>query len=160
MDGAQRAGLGDRQPIADQLDDGVAQLSKRLGAVGVPAIREAGLEPLADAEAEPDRTRARTVLLLRVIDVAVARRRWIGTLTNDPVVVRLLSEHPPFTAFVGRLYGVLLGGRDDTEDRVAAAVVSAAIAGSVVNPVVSDVDDDTLRTVLGRIIRRVLDLPG
>lgn len=128
------------------------------------------VEPLADAEAEPDRTRARTVLLLRVIDVAVARRRWIGTLTNDPVVVRLLSEHPPFTAFVGRLYGVLLGeredngahetGADDTEDRVAAAVVSAAIAGSVVNPVVSDVDDDTLRTVLGRIIRRVLDLPG
>jgi AcrR family transcriptional regulator len=116
-------------------------------------------DPVAAAEAEPDRERARTLLLARVIDVAVARRRWISTLTNDPVIVRLLGQHPPFIAFISRLYGVLLDERDDTEARVAAAVMSAAIAGSVINPLVADIDDDTLRTSLTSITARVLDLP-
>lgn len=116
-------------------------------------------EPLKAAEAEPDRSRGRTLLLGKVIDVAVARRKWIGTLTNDPVIVRLLGQHPPFIAFVSRLYGVLLDERDDTEARVAAAVMSAAIAGSVVNPLVADIDDDTLRKTLTHITERVLDLP-
>jgi AcrR family transcriptional regulator len=116
-------------------------------------------DPLAAAEAESDRSRARTLLLSKVIDVAVARRKWIGTLTNDPVIVRLLGQHPPFIAFVSRLYGVLLDERDDTEARVAAAVMSAAIAGSVVNPLVADIDDDTLRSTLTHITERVLDLP-
>ncbi|MFC7672566.1 TetR/AcrR family transcriptional regulator [Mycolicibacterium sp. GCM10028919] len=116
-------------------------------------------EPLATAEAEPDRSRARTLLLSKVIDMTVARRKWIGTLTNDPVIVRLLGQHPPFVAFVSRLYGVLLDERDDTDARVAAAVMSAAIAGSVVNPLVADIDDHTLRSTLTHITERVLDLP-
>ena len=74
--------------------------------------------------------------------------------------MRLLGEHEPFRQFISRMYGVLLDERDDTEARVAAAVMTAAIAGSVVNPLVTDLDDDTLRTTLLLLTERVLDLPG
>lgn len=116
-------------------------------------------EPLSAAEAEPDRYVARKLLMARVIDIAVARRKWIGTLANDPVIIRLVGEHEPFAAFVSRLYGVLLDERDDTDARVAAAVMSAAIGGSVINPLVKDIGDDALRRSLGSIVERVLDLP-
>ena len=117
-------------------------------------------DALEAAEAEPERPQARRLLLARLIDISVARRRWIATLQNDPVIVRLLGEHEPFALFISRLYGVLLDEHGDTEARVAAAVMTAAIAGSVVNPIVTDLDDDTLRAMLLRITARVLDLPG
>lgn len=116
-------------------------------------------EALLAAEAAPDRATARKVLLTRVIDIAVSRRRWVSTLQNDPVVVRLLGEHEPFREFVSRLYAVLLDEHDDTEARVSAAVLSAAIAGSVINPLITDLDDDTLRATLISLTRRMLDLP-
>ncbi len=116
-------------------------------------------DPLSAAEAEPDRLVARKLLLDKVIGVAVTRRKWVGTLVNDPVIVRLLGDHEPFRAFISRLYGVLLGAHDDTAARVAAAVMSAAIAGAVINPLVSDIDDDTLRAMLIHITQRVLELP-
>ncbi len=129
--------------------------------IAVTTAELAELETVLDAaEAEPDRPRAREVLLTRVIDLAVARRRWVSTLPNDPVIVRLLGEHEPFRAFISRLYAVLLDERDDTEARVAAAVLSAAIAGAVINPLVTDVDDETLRSTLIGLIRRMLDLSG
>lgn len=115
---------------------------------------------LEAAESEPERPQARYLLLTRLIDIAVARRRWIATLQNDPVIVRLLGEHEPFRQFISRMYGVLLDEHDDTEARVAAAVMTAAIAGSVVNPLVGDLDDDTLRTTLLVLTERVLNLPG
>ncbi len=117
-------------------------------------------DALEGAEAEREAPRARLVLLTRLIDVAVARRKWIATLQNDPVIVRLLGEHEPFREFVSRMYGVLLDERGDREARVAAAVMTAAIAGSVVNPLVTDLDDDTLRATLLSLTQRVLDLPG
>lgn len=117
-------------------------------------------DALAAAEAETDRPQARRVLLTRVIDMAVQRRKWVSTLTNDPVIVRLLGEHEPFREFMSRLYAVLLDERDDDNlARVSAAVLSAAIAGSVVNPLVTDLDDDTLRATLIQLTRRMLDLP-
>jgi AcrR family transcriptional regulator len=114
-------------------------------------------DPLAAAEADPDRLRGRKMLLNKVIEVAVTRRKWIGTLVNDPVIVRLLGAHEPFAQFLGRLYGVLLDEHDDTEARVTAAVMSAAIAGSVINPLVNDIDDETLRSTLSHITERVLE---
>lgn len=114
-------------------------------------------EPLAAAESEPDRLNGRKILLNKVIDVAVTRRKWIGTLVNDPVIVRLLGEHEPFSLFLSRLYGVLLDEHDDIEARVTAAVMSAAIAGSVINPLVNDIDDGTLRSTLSHITERVLE---
>ena len=130
----------------------------------VIALTERELSQLEDvleaAESEPERPQARFLLLTRLIDLAVMRRRWIATLQNDPVIVRLLGEHEPFREFISRMYGLLLDEHDDTEARVAAAVMTAAIAGSVVNPIVTDLDDDTLRSTLLMIIERVLNRPG
>jgi AcrR family transcriptional regulator len=116
-------------------------------------------EALEAAEAEPDRPPARKVLLLRVIDLAVTRRTWVCTLPTDPVIVRLLGEHPPFQEFISRLYAVLLDEHDDTEARVSAAVLSAAIVGSVINPLAAGIDDETLRATLVNLVQRMLDLP-
>lgn len=130
--------------------------------IAVAANELATLEDaLIAAEAETERARARKVLLNRVIDLAVLSRRWVSTLTNDPVIIRLLGEHEPFRLFVSRLYGVLIDERDndDTVARVSAAVLSAAIAGSVVNPLVNDLDDDTLRATLLHLTQRMLELP-
>ncbi|OBH06256.1 MULTISPECIES: TetR/AcrR family transcriptional regulator [unclassified Mycobacterium] len=112
-------------------------------------------EALEAAEADDHRSRARDVLLDRVIDVAVERRGAASTLQFDPVIVRLLGEHEPFQEFIQRLYGVLLD--DAAEDaRVSAAVLSGAIAVGVVSPLVADIDDDALRAQLGRITRRLI----
>ncbi|WP_197380511.1 TetR/AcrR family transcriptional regulator [Mycolicibacterium mengxianglii] len=110
------------------------------------------------AEAEPNRAAARKLLLDDVIEMTVARRRWVATLQFDPVIIRLLGEHQPFQEFMTRLYAVLLDEDDDIEARVSAAVLSAAIAGAVANPLVADIDDDTLRAALLGITRRMLDL--
>lgn len=113
-------------------------------------------EALEAAEADDHRSRARELLLDRVIDVAVERRGAASTLQFDPVIVRLLGEHEPFQQFIQRLYGVLLA--DAAEDaRVAAAMLSGAIAVGVVSPLVADIEDDALRAQVGRITRRLID---
>ncbi|TPG35774.1 TetR/AcrR family transcriptional regulator [Mycolicibacterium hodleri] len=128
----------------------------------VIAVTENELAILEDAliaaEADERRQQARRTLLIQLIDLAVARRQWVGTLTSDPVIVRILGEHPPFQRFISRLYGVLLDQRDDTQARVTAAIMSAAIAGSVVNPLVTDLDDDVLRANLVDLVPRLLGL--
>ncbi|MET7768292.1 TetR/AcrR family transcriptional regulator [Nocardia sp. NPDC005366] len=118
-------------------------------------------DALVAAEGEEDRPRARKVLLNCVIELAVTRRRWVSTLTNDPIIVRLLGQYEPFRIFMSRLYAVLLDERsnDDVVARVSAAVLSAAIAGAVVNPLVTDLDDETLRSTLIHLTQRMLDLP-
>lgn len=129
----------------------------------VIAVTENELAKLEDAleaaEAEQDPLQARKVLLTRVIDMAVNRRRWVRTLQNDPVIVRLLGEHEPFRQFISRLYGVLLDEHDDTEARISAALFSGAIAGTVMNPLVDDIDDATLRSALIHLTQRMLNLP-
>jgi AcrR family transcriptional regulator len=116
-----------------------------------------GLEKaLESAEAHDHRTRARELLLERVIDLAVERRGVASTLQFDPVIVRLLAEHEPFQQFIQRLYGVLVG--DAAEDaRVSAAMLSGAIAVGVLHPLVAGIDDDTLRAQLLRITHRLFD---
>ncbi|HET9565133.1 MAG TPA: helix-turn-helix domain-containing protein [Mycobacterium sp.] len=128
----------------------------------VIALTERELGRLDDAldaaEAEESRPRAREMLLTRVIDMAVERRQAAATLQFDPVIVRLLAEHEPFQQFLTRLYGVLLGDADD-EARVPAAMLSGAIGTAVMHPLVADVDDDTLRSQLLLLTRRLLALP-
>jgi AcrR family transcriptional regulator len=117
-------------------------------------------DALLVAEAQPSRALARKLLLNDVIEMTVARRRWVATLQFDPVIVRLLGEHEPFRLFMTRLYAVLLDEDDDLEARVMAAVLSAAIAGAVANPLIADVDDDTLRAALLSLTQRMLNLPA
>ena len=115
-------------------------------------------DALEAAEAEESRPRAREVLLSRVIDMAVARRRAASTLQFDPVIIRLLADHEPFQQFLTRLYGVLLGDAGD-EARVRAAMLSGAIGVAVMHPLVADVDDESLRSQLLLLTRRLLALP-
>ena len=115
-------------------------------------------DALEAAEAEESRARAREVLLSRVIDMAVERRRAASTLQFDPVIIRLLADHEPFQQFLTRLYGVLLGDAGD-EARVRAAMLSGAIGIAVVHPLVADVDDESLRSQLLLLTRRLLALP-
>lgn len=129
----------------------------------VIAVTERELAKLQDAldaaEAEPQHTRARSLLLAAVIDMAVTRRRWVSTLQHDPVIVRLLAEHQPFQAFINRLYAVLLGEDVGPRARVLAAILSAALAGAVINPLVADMDDDDLRSELLLVTQRLLHVP-
>ena len=65
----------------------------------VLAVTERELTRLApaleEAEAHGHEQQARDALLVRMIDMAVRDRRLVRTLQFDPVVVRLLAEHPP-----------------------------------------------------------------
>lgn len=115
---------------------------------------------LQAAEAEGSPSRAREVLLTRVIDMAVVRRRAAATLQLDPVVVRLLAEHEPFQQFIERLYAAMLGDQTGERARVQAAVLSGVISIAVMHPLVSDIDDDTLRAELIETMRRIVSLPG
>ena len=115
-------------------------------------------DALEAAEAEESPPRARDVLLNRVIDMAIERRRAAATLQFDPVIIRLLADHEPFQEFLTRLYGVLLGDAGD-EGRVSAAMLSGAIGTAVVHPLVADIDDDELRAQLLLLTRRLLALP-
>lgn len=112
-------------------------------------------EALEAAEAEDHPPRARELLLERVVDVAVERRGAASTLQFDPVVVRLLAEHPPFPHFIERLYSVLLGDAGD-DALVAGAMLAGAIASGVMHPLVAGIDDEALRTQLLRVTRRFM----
>jgi AcrR family transcriptional regulator len=111
----------------------------------------------AEAESGP---RAREVLLERVVDIAVERRHIASGLQFDPVVVRLLADHQPFVRFAERLYRVLLGEGTGVDDRVNAAIMSGALSAAVMHPFVEDIDDETLKSRVLAVTRRILDLPG
>jgi AcrR family transcriptional regulator len=129
----------------------------------VLAVAEVGMAPLQDAivaaEAEPSRVQGRAVLLTRVIDLAVERRRWVHALQGDPVIVRLLTSHEPLLDLVTRVYSLLLDNEADPGGQVRAAIVAAAIGGAIVNPLVARLDDATLRAELIEVTRRLFELP-
>jgi AcrR family transcriptional regulator len=125
----------------------------------VVATLEVQLQPIEELLEAADATgpgiEARDALLAGVIDAVVANRRSLSTLQRDPVLFRLLAEHPPSLSLWTRVFGILLG--DDADDRalVRASVLSAVI-GSVAYPFVIDLDGDTLRDELLRVARRLL----
>ncbi len=120
------------------------------------AYLEDGLEA---AEAEGHALRAREVLLDRMIDQAIERRAVVSVLQFDPVIIRLQAEYEPFQRFIERLYAALLGTEPGIEARLHAAMMSSAISVAVMHPLLADVDDETLRTHLIHMTRRMLDLP-
>ena len=111
------------------------------------------------AEAEPTAAQARDLLVTRIVDLAVERRRMESTLLGDPVIVRFFARHEPFRQVMGRLYRILMGDARGPDARVPAAMLTAAIGGAVMHPLVADVDDDVLRSQLLHLARRFLDLP-
>jgi len=114
----------------------------------------------AEAEAGADRARARDVLVARIVDLAVERRRMESTLLGDPVLVRYFAHHEPFRQLMDRLYRLLMGDEAGPDGQLPAAMLTAAIGGAVMHPLVADLDDETLRAQLLRLARRFLDLPG
>jgi AcrR family transcriptional regulator len=108
------------------------------------------------AEAEPSRLRGRRMLVKGMIDLAVAHRRTVGTILNDPVVTRSFSEHDSFRQVMDRISHVLMGDDIGHQARVSTAMLTAAISGTVMHPLVAGLDDDTLRSQLERLARRLL----
>lgn len=117
-------------------------------------------EAIEAAEAEEGHPEAVHVLLTELIDLAVDHRRMVTMLHNDPVMVRLLTEHAPFRRLMDRLHDVLVGDDPDADMRVPVAMLSAAIGGAALHPLVADVDDETLRSNLLELAHRFLRLPG
>ena len=127
------------------------------------AVAEMELATLEDAleaaEAVDCRIEARELLLNLVIDHAVEHRRAANTLQFDPVIVRLLSDHEPFQRFVERLYGMLVGDDAGPGTQVRLAALTCVVGGTVSHPLVADLDDETLRTQLFEMARRIVGLP-
>lgn len=129
----------------------------------VIAVTEMQLARLEDAleaaEAEKERPRARELLLDAVIDMAVEQRGMVGIMQADPVIIRFLAEHKPFQRFLERLYAALIGDETGPETLMQAAMLSGAIGSAVKHPLVTHLDDDTLRTQLAKLTRRLIALP-
>ena len=127
--------------------------------LAVAQVVLAGLEAAVNAaEAERSRSRAREVLIARMIDLAVERRRMAGILQRDPVMLRFLNEHGPFRRVMERVNRLLMGGASDPRARVQAAMLATAIAGAVIHPLVLDLDDESLRSALLKQARKFLPL--
>ena len=127
------------------------------------AVAEMELAKLEDAleaaEALDCRIEARELLLNLVIDHAIEHRRAANTLQFDPVIVRLLSDHEPFQRFIERLYGMLVGDEPGPDTQVRLAALTCVIGGTVSHPLVAGLDDDTLRSQLLEMVRRIVGLP-
>ena len=125
--------------------------------LAVAEVVLAGLEAaVTAAEAERSRSRARELLIARMIDLAVERRGMASVLQRDPVMLRFLAEHAPFRRVMVRVNRLLMGGESDARARVQAATVAAAIAGAMIHPLVLDLDDETLRSQLLKQTRKLL----
>jgi AcrR family transcriptional regulator len=130
----------------------------------VLAAAEAELETLQAvmdrAETEPSRRRARDALVSGIVDLAVDRRRTMGTVVSDPVIIGFFAEHDTFREVMHRLRRLLIGDDAGPEARVRTAMLLAAISGTVIHPFVAALDDDTIRTELLRLARRFLGVPS
>jgi AcrR family transcriptional regulator len=113
-------------------------------------------EVVRAAEAEPTRARARKTLVTGMVDLAVAHRRTVSTVLNDPLIVRFFSEHESFRPVMDRMSRVLVGDDMGHEARVSTAMLTAAISGTVMHPLVAGLDDDVLRSQVQRLAERLL----
>jgi AcrR family transcriptional regulator len=111
------------------------------------------------AEAQPTPQQAREVLVTQIVDLTVDRRHTASTILSDPVIVGFFAEHEPLRRVMHRLSRLLQGDDTGRGARVQTAVLTAAISGAVMHPLVADLDDDTLRSELQELARRLFQLP-
>ena len=121
------------------------------------AMLEAVIET---AEAERSARRARDLLVAGIVDLAVDRRRTVGTILSDPVIVGFFADHEEFSDVMHRLRWLLMGDDTGPEASIRVAMLIAAISGAVTHPFVVDLDDATVRAELLRLARRFLGLPS
>jgi AcrR family transcriptional regulator len=108
------------------------------------------------AEAQTSQRRARDALVAGIVDIAVVHRRTASTILNDPLVLGYFAKHQPLRQVMDRLCRVLMGDDIGHEARVSTAMLTAAISGAVIHPLVAGLDDDTLRSELLKLTRRLL----
>jgi AcrR family transcriptional regulator len=119
----------------------------------------ARLEAVVDAaEAEPSEKRARDLAVTGIVDLAVSRRRTVGTILNDPLIRGFFAAHSGFREVMHRLRHLLIGDDAGPEARVRTVMLIAAISGAVTQPFVVDLDDEVLRRELTLLARRFLGL--
>ena len=128
-----------------------------LAAAESELARLAAVLDTAAAAGSPDRVREE--LLIRIVDLAVERRRMESTLLGDPVIVRFFANYQRYRQVMRRLHRMLMGDGAGPRANVRAAMLLAAIGGAVMHPLVSGLDEATMRAELLRLARRFLDLP-
>src|SRR5205823_2919667 len=91
---------------------------------------------IAVAEAERTPRRRRDQLVVGIVDLAIDRRRTVGTILSDPVIVGFFADHDKFRDVMHRLHRLLIGDDTGPEANVRVAMLIAAISGAVTNPFV------------------------
>lgn len=143
--GVTKAAVYHQYPTKDEIILAVAEVVlARLDAVATAA------------EEERSRSRAREVLVAGLIETAVERRREASVLQRDPVMLRCLEQHARFRRVMERLNRILMGGVTDPQARVRAAMLASCVAGTVIHPLVLDLDDESLRSLLLKEVRKLL----
>ncbi len=89
------------------------------------------------AEAESTSARRREVLLERIVDLSVDRRRTVSVILSDPVVLRFFTNHVRYRAVVDRLTDLLIGPGIGADGHLQTAMFMAAISGAVMHPMVT-----------------------
>ncbi len=117
------------------------------------------LEAVLDAaEDESTPSRVRDAAISGIIALAVARRREVSSLLNDPIIGRLFAKNTHLLEVLDRLNRLLMGPKAGPDSQVATAMLTAAISGATIHPLVVGRDDEMLRTQLEDLARRFLRL--
>jgi AcrR family transcriptional regulator len=106
------------------------------------------------AESEESPSRAREFLIRQVIEISLEQRSVTRVLHNDPVMLRLLTEHEP--SMFERMHRLVIGEAADPGLRMRVAMLSGAIAAGTLHPLVADLDDNTVRSHLLELARSLL----
>jgi AcrR family transcriptional regulator len=109
------------------------------------------------AETESTASRAREAVLAGIVDLAIERRGTVGTFLNDPAVVDLFVDYPPFHDVMRRLFRLLVKESSPEAD-LQATMLIAAISGALIHPLSVGLDDEVLRAQMLRLARRFLGL--
>ena len=112
------------------------------------------------AEASSSAELARDTLIEGMVDLAVARRRKMGTVLADPKVAEIFAGHQTFRILMNRLRRLLFPAGAEADAGIRTAVLVAAISGSVMQPILLDLPDDRLRSHIRRLARSYLSSAG
>jgi len=124
-------------------------------AVMTPALEQ--MVRLAEnAEAQPSVAGRREAALCGLVDLVVENRRMTAVLYADPVVTRLIREHPPMLELSERIKRLITGPDHAVETLVGVAVVGGGLMMVGLDPELADLDDDALRRHLLGTARRTL----
>lgn len=128
-------------------------------AVAEPALRE--LDEILDGAEALRRRGARIDHVLEgLVDLVVRYRTLVALFSSDPGIARAVEKSlHGARSFKVRLPNMLLGPEPDTASMVTAHVALAGIALAGGSPELAELDDETLRTHLLDVGRRMLSRP-